>query len=107
MGNQSLKILIENLFFNICQPFEFLKNLIQLNIIQLKTKFLDPVRKCMTTRMFAQHQIAGFDPHRLRSHDFVGQGIFQHSVLVDSSFVCKGISTNNRLIRLNTDSRNL
>ena len=43
MCDQSFNILIKNLFLQISKPFEFLENIVKVNIIQIKSKLLYPL----------------------------------------------------------------
>ena len=51
--------------------------------------------------MLAENQCAVFDSNGLWSHDFIGERIFQHSVLMNPGFVCKRILADDCLVALN------
>src|SRR4029453_12331163 len=54
----------------------------------------------MPSGVFAQNKIVRRHANRLRRHDLVAERITDHAVLMNSSFVCEGVATNNRLIGL-------
>src|SRR5436305_10256428 len=61
----------------------------------------------MPPRMFAEDQFALSPAHRLRRHDLIGKAAFQHAILVKARLVRKGIRSNNGLIRLYRDARDV
>src|SRR5256885_909047 len=44
------------------------------------------------------------DAHRLRSHDFVGEAILQHSMLMDAGLVRESVAPDDGLIRLHRNT---
>ena len=61
----------------------------------------------MPPRMFAENQFGISPPDRLRRHDLISKVVLQHSILVHASFVRKGVRSNNGLIRLYRDARDV
>ncbi len=63
MCYQCFYVFVKNLFFEVSQTFELIKNMIQINVVQIKTQLLDPFSKSKTTGMLTHHQIAGLDAY--------------------------------------------
>src|SRR5438132_5993173 len=61
----------------------------------------------VTSRMFPENDHAARHPDAVRRHDFVGHGVFQHAVLMDSRLVRECILTNDRFIHLDLFARQL
>ena len=56
--------------------------------------------------MFAKWQGGARQAHIFGAHDLERLGIFQHAVLVDTRFVCKGVFTNDGFVELNWKASN-
>ncbi len=61
----------------------------------------------MSSRMLAQHQSRGRDSDGLRRHDFVGQRIFDHAVLMNPRFVCEGVFADDGFVGLHRHGRDV
>ena len=73
---------------------------IQLAAIELEAQLLAAQPQGMTSGVLAQHQLGVGHAHRLRGHDFVGQRVLQHAVLMDAGFVRESIAAGHRLVGL-------
>ena len=52
----------------------------------------------MAAGVFAENQRVPLDADAFRAHDFIGQGIVQHAVLMDAGFVGEGVVADDRLV---------
>src|SRR5258706_9777718 len=62
--------------------------------------------KRVTSGVLAQHEFGVRHADRLRSHDLVGQRIFQHAILMDAGFVGEGVASDDGFVGLNGDTGN-
>src|SRR5438067_4473152 len=68
------------------------------------TELLTTKTERMPPRVLAEHQFRIRDAHRLRSHDFVGEAILQHSILMDAGLVRESVAPDDGLIRLHRNT---
>ena len=61
-------------------------------------QLLHPLDKGVFAGVLPQHQVVIVDADGLRGHNLVGEGVFQHPVLVDARLVVKGVAAHHRLV---------
>ena len=81
-------------------------NFIELAAVKMITKLFATQTQCMPPGMFAQHQLRIRHADRLRGHDFVGQAIFKHAILMDAGFVRERIAPDDGFVRLHRNAGN-
>ena len=91
----------------VSQDHESAINFIQFATIELVTELFAAQTEGMAPGMLAEHQPRIGNPNRLRSHNFVGQRILQHAILMNAGFVSKRIASDDRLVRLDRNAGNL
>ena len=55
-------------------------------------------------RMLAEHELGAGGAHRFRPHDFVGERVLQHAVLMDAGLVSEGVCADDRLVGGHADA---
>src|SRR5579863_6536165 len=80
---------------------------VELVPIELVAQLFAAQAECVPPRMFAEHEFGIRHSDRLRSHDFVGQRILEHAVLMNAGFMGKGVAADNCLVGLDRDSCDL
>src|SRR5579859_4997939 len=63
--------------------------------------------KPMASRVFTKHQIGIAPANGLRSHYFVRQAVFEHTILMDACFMRKGVRSHDGFIGMHGDTRQL
>ena len=69
------------------------------------TQFLKLLAQGMPTTMLSHHKRTADNTHRLRRHDLIGQGVLEDTVLMNPCFVGEGVLPDNRLIGLDSRTR--
>ena len=71
---------------------------------EVVTEFSKLCLQATAARELPDRQAGANEANRLRRHDFVGEWILQHAVLMDPRLMREGIRANNRLVRLHRES---
>ena len=100
-NHQTDQIVIENFMLSVCETLEFFKSRQKFIVrFELKSEFVYALLECMSPGVLAQYHFARCPSHILRSHNFVGLSIFDHTVLMNSRLMRKRVGTYNRFVRL-------
>ena len=98
-GNQRFDVTVIDFLFAIAELFEALKYGLKLffafGFIAHRHQL---GAEGVTSRMLTEYQHIAIEPNGLGTHDFVGQTVFHHSVLVDARLVGKGITTHDGFV---------
>ncbi len=100
------QIILEYFLLLVGEIFEPCKSFLQSVIAQLKPQLGQLGFKRMSARMLAQHQFAFGQAHGFRRHDFIGVGVLEHTILMDSAFMREGVRADNGFIRLHVKTCN-
>ncbi len=60
----------------------------------------------VSARMFADNHTVAGKPYDIRTHDFIGHGVFENAVLMDTRFMGKGVGPDNGFIGLHHNAGN-
>ena len=99
--NDGDEIFVVNLLLLVSQLGKEEVSPLQFFLIQLVPQLFVLLAQGMPPTVLAHHQRAADDSHGLGSHDFVGERMFQHAVLMDPCFVSEGILSHHCLVGLN------
>ena len=104
-GDQRTDVIVVNLFFLVGQFFETLKSTVELFVTRGKTEFGKFVFEGGTPRVLAQHQrIVQIQSDLFRAEDFVGELVFEDTVLVDPALMGKSVFAHDGLVGLRLDT---
>ncbi len=99
--NQCDNIFIVNNLFTVSQVLEAGEGFVQACVIHVCiTQRLELVAEGRTARMFAHDQRRTAPAHALGGHDLVGCGVFQHPILMNATFMGKGVAAHNGFVGL-------
>ena len=102
--NDGDEVLVVNLFFLVSQLGKEEVGPLQFLLTQLVPQLFVLLAQGVPPTVLSHHQRAADDSHGLGSHDFVGESMFQHSILMDPCFVSEGILSHHCLVGLNEGS---
>ena len=98
--NDGNEILVVNLLFLVSQFGEEKVSPLQLFLTQLVTQLFKLFAQGVPATMFAHNKRTTDNSYRLRRHNFVRQGIFEDSILVNSRLVRESVLSDDRFIGL-------
>src|SRR2546425_2558287 len=107
LANQVEQMMIGHVLNLVGQNNESAINFIQFATIELVTELFAAQAEGVPSGMLAEYQPRIGNPNRLRSHNFVGQRILQHAILVNAGFVSECIASNDGFVGLDRDTGNL
>src|SRR5262249_38893834 len=90
-------------FLAVGEVLEADKSLLKRVVAELVAELLQLFLKSMAAGMLAHDERCLADADALRSHDLVSPGILQHAVLVDTAFMRKSVSPDDRLVILHRE----
>ena len=99
-SGQHKHIIVGNLFLLVGQFQELLVDAIQFAIRNTDAQHFESVLQGCTSRTCCENNGIVVHTHILGIDDFVGLDIFQHTVLMNSAGMGKGVSAHNGLVRL-------
>ena len=102
---ESDQFFVHDLLLLVREMCEFRVRTVQLLLCQRVSQFGIALFQRVPAGMFPENQRAMFDPHRLRRHDFVGDGALQDAVLVNSRLMGKRVGAHDSLVALDGHSR--
>jgi len=80
---------------------------VQVEGIEFHAEFLQPLRERRSAGMLAKDEAVSGSPDRRRVQDFVGEGVGEHSVLMNAGFVGKCVSAHHGLVRRRSEADDL
>src|SRR5579883_371103 len=102
--NQRDEVLVVNLLFAVSQLDETMVDFRQFRGSKRVAKLGITRLQRMASRVLAQNNQRARSPDGFGRHDLVAERVRQHSVLVNSGFMGKGVCANNRLVGLRTET---
>jgi len=96
--DQHAQVIGVHLFFLVSQINKEFIQLINFRFAQFEAQFLAAAGQPRPAGMFSQHQVAALAAHRFRGHDFIGQGMGYHAVLVNAGFVGESVAPHHGLV---------
>src|SRR5690348_2880627 len=74
--------------------------MVQFPSVQTITQLFAALTKRVTSGVLAENKARSEYTDGLWSHNFVGQRMLNHAILMNSGLMCKGVTSNDRLVRL-------
>ena len=93
------QFMLLGLFFQVTKTFESVESLFKLHLCAVNIPLFHPVMKGMPSRMLAEHHTIAGATNVFGSHDFVGGGMHEHTMLVYTRFMREGINPHHSLFR--------
>src|SRR5208282_4404307 len=102
--DQFKQMAVLNLLDAVGKNYKSAIDLVQLAALKLVSQLFTAQRQRVPAGVLAQHQSRIGHAHRLRRHDFVGQRILEHAILVNSGLMRKRIAASDGLVWLHRDT---
>src|SRR5208282_2803670 len=102
--DQFNQMAVLNLLDAVGKNYKSAIDLVQLAALKLVSQLFTAQRQRVPAGVLAQHQSRIGHAHRLRRHDFVGQRILEHAILVNSGLMRKRIAASDGLVWLHRDT---
>jgi len=107
VADQFEQVVIFDVFDFIGEADKAAIDVVERATIELVAELFAADGECMTAGVLAQHEFGVGHADGFRSHDLVGQGIFQHAILMDAGFVREGVASDNGFVGLDGDAGDL
>ena len=103
--NQSDDIVVIDFLLAVGEFLEPHENILQLVVTDLVSQISQLGAQRGASRVFAQRQRGAGNANIFGPHDFKRLGVFQHTILMDTAFMRKGVFANDGLVKLHRETR--
>ena len=98
--DQAEQVVIVNVLDLVGEDYEFAIDFVQLAALEMVAELIAAQAEGVASGVLAEDQLRIRDADRLRGHDFVGQAVLQHAVLMNAGFVRERVASDDGLVRL-------
>ena len=103
--DQRKDVIVKNLFLAVCQILEPYEDVFELIVAHIHAKVFQLGAQSGAARMLAQRQGGACNTHIFGAHDFERFCVLEHSVLMNTAFMRKGIFADNGFVELHRKAR--